>query len=189
VGVLHTFESSIVVDTRITSRKENLVCQASTAVDEPGTTCPVVYNTTGEETTNYGSNIGLFTVLFDTSVTATSLGITGQSADMEGWLCVLRASEHTTGEAREGAAAATSCWASAKKRGEREEEGRARRRGASAKKRGEREEEGRARRRGPSAKKRAEREEEGRARRRGPSAKKRGEREGEGRARRRGCCC
>jgi hypothetical protein len=83
VGVQQMFESSLIVDTRITSRKEELVCQASS-----GTTCPFIYNTSSPEITNYVADIEAFTVLFDTSVACTSLDITGQSSEMEGWLFV-----------------------------------------------------------------------------------------------------
>jgi len=83
IGVEHMFESSIIVDTRITSQREDLVCESP-----EDQTCPTVYNATGSETTNYAVDIEAFTVLFDTAVAATNLDITGQSSEMEGWLLV-----------------------------------------------------------------------------------------------------
>mmetsp|Transcript_24577 Transcript_24577/g.48852 ORF Transcript_24577/g.48852 Transcript_24577/m.48852 type:complete len:454 (-) Transcript_24577:33-1394(-) len=91
VGLQQMFESSILVSTRITTRAETLVCNASLAYDVEGTTtCPRVYNLTTPESelTRYAASVERFTVLFDTSVMATTLNIYGDSNEMEGRLYV-----------------------------------------------------------------------------------------------------
>ncbi|GMH81889.1 hypothetical protein TrVE_jg5396 [Triparma verrucosa] len=85
VGLGTMFESSILVTTRVTTRQEDLVCNSTSE-----TTCPRVYNLTSPdaEKTYYSADVERFTVLFDTSVMATTLQIYGESSEMEGMLYV-----------------------------------------------------------------------------------------------------
>jgi hypothetical protein len=91
VGVQNIFESSIAVATRIVETHEELVCDYTYQ-----TSCPRVYspNTAIPTSIYYPVDIERFTVLFDTSVFATSLGVggegRGESANMMGMVFVER---------------------------------------------------------------------------------------------------
>ena len=59
VGLQQMFESSILVTTRVTTRAESLVCNATLAPGGGGTTCPRVYNLTTPESelTRYAASV------------------------------------------------------------------------------------------------------------------------------------
>jgi len=85
VGLQTLYDSSILITTRVTVRQEDLVCTS-----DLDTTCPRVFNVSKNTTeqTYYAADVEKFTVLFDTSVFATTLNVYGESSQMEGRLYV-----------------------------------------------------------------------------------------------------
>ena len=93
IGLQTIFDTSIFVATRITERRESLVCDSpdSDSTSDLGwNTCPHIYNLTAgtSELTYYPADAESFSVLFDASVMATELDLKGESANENGLLYV-----------------------------------------------------------------------------------------------------